>query len=98
MGSSSSWQETAKRTQEYRDKTVAAVNPPEVPIEQLSLNVSKIPQDVLDPKDVELTETTPETLLKQLASGDITSVDLTKAFLRRAALAQKLVSYLLVPC
>lgn len=92
MGSSSTWQETAKKTQEYRDETVAAVNTPDIATKQLPLNVSNIPRDLLKPKEVELTETAPETLLKQLASGDISSVNLTEAFLRRAALAQKLVS------
>ncbi len=85
------WQEVAQIAQELRDKSIAEVEPtvPDVPSE-LPLNVSKIPAELLSNAEIGITETSPENLLASLASGKLTSVEVTNAFLRRAALAQKL--------
>ncbi|KAL1970451.1 hypothetical protein VTN77DRAFT_4095 [Rasamsonia byssochlamydoides] len=85
------WQEVAKLAQEARDKSIALVQPPvpDVPAD-LPGNVSEIPKQLLTPSEVEITETAPETLVQELASGKLTSVQVVTAFLRRAGLAQKL--------
>lgn len=88
----STWQETARQMQDYRDASLAAVEPaiPDVPPE-LSLNVTGIPQQLLSAREVEITETLPEDLVTRMAAGELASTEVTKAFLRRAGLAQKLV-------
>jgi amidase len=86
------WQEVAAPAQEARDKSIALVQPPvpKVPVD-LPLNVTRIPGQLLTPSEVEITETAPEILVQKLASGELTSVEVITAFLRRAGLAQKLV-------
>lgn len=87
-----SWQETAARVQQYRDSSLR-VEPPLSGIPgELPQNVTEIPRKVLSPEEFDITERSLEELLKLLASGELSSVTVTKAFLRRAALAQKLVS------
>ena len=85
------WQEVAHTAQELRDKSIAEVESvvPDVPSE-LPLNVSRIPAELLSKAEIDITETSPEVLLTSLASGSLSSVDVTNAFLRRAGLAQKL--------
>lgn len=79
---------------DHRDATVAAIEPPlpELPSE-LPLNVTGIPKTVLTARELELTESPAEDLLTVLAAGYVTSGEVTRAFLRRAALAQRLVSF-----
>ncbi|KAF2454224.1 putative glutamyl-tRNA amidotransferase subunit A [Lineolata rhizophorae] len=86
-----SWEDVVKAAQAHRDETIAAVEPPvpDVPAE-LPLDVTPLPRQLLSAREVELTETPPEELAALLAKGQLTSVELTKAFLRRAGLAQKL--------
>jgi amidase len=88
------WQETAKQMQDHRDATIAAIEPtlPDLPAE-LPLNVTGILKTILTEREIELTESPPEDLLTVLAAGYVTSTEITKAFLRRAALAQKLVCF-----
>lgn len=87
-----SWQDIAKIAQDLRDQTIAGVKPaiPDIPSE-LPLNVSKLARELLSDAEVTITETAPEQLLRALASGKLTSTEVTNAFLRRAGLAQKLV-------
>lgn len=86
------WQEIAQIAQEVRDKSIAQVQPPvpEVP-EDLPLNVTSIPKNLLAPREIEITETAPEVLVQKLATGEWKCVEVTNSFLRRAGLAQKLV-------
>ena len=86
------WKEVAKTAQELRDKSLAALEPPlpEVPTE-LPLNVTHLPRQLLTKEEVAITESLTEDLVASLASGKLKSLDVTKAFLRRAGLAQKLV-------
>ncbi|MCJ1378120.1 hypothetical protein MMC17_001216 [Xylographa soralifera] len=86
-----SWQEVAKTAQEYRDASIGRVEPavPNVP-QYLPRDVTSIPKELLSKEEVEITQTLTEDLLKSLASGELTSTTITKAFLRRAGLAQKL--------
>ena len=87
------WQTVAKKAQDHRDKSIAEVQPaiPEVPAE-LPLDVTGLPKELLNEKEVSITEKPAEELVEALASGKLTSVEVTSAFLRRAGLAQKLVS------
>lgn len=87
------WQDTAKVAQDLRDKSIAEVQPavPDVPSE-LPPNVIGLPKTLLSEAEVALTEKRPEELLAALATGAISSSTITLAFLRRAGLAQKLVS------
>ncbi|EXJ95962.1 hypothetical protein A1O1_01087 [Capronia coronata CBS 617.96] len=87
------WQEVAKQAQLLRDKSIDQIQPPvpEVPSPaELPLNVTSIPRKLLDEAELKITESPPEELLKSLASGELSSVDVTTAFLRRAGIAQKL--------
>lgn len=89
----STWQETAKQLQDHRDATIAALDPPLPALpNELPLNVTGIPRQVLTEREMELTESSPEYLLNGLAAGFVTSTEVTTAFLRRAGLAQKLVN------
>ncbi len=54
-------------------------------------NSTNIPSINLQAEDVEITASLPEELVKLLANGELTATEVTTAFLRRAALAQKLV-------
>lgn len=76
--------------QKHRDETIAAVSPavPDVPVE-LPLNVSKISSTLLSKEELIITDSSPEHLLTSLASGELTAVSVSNAFLRRAGLAQK---------
>lgn len=88
-----SWQDVAATAQAYRDKTIAAIEPkvPEIPAHN-ALNVTTFPAKLLSPDVVEITELPTETLLDRMATGNITSTQVTKAFLQRAGLAGKLVN------
>jgi hypothetical protein len=89
------WQEVAKLAQGLRDKSIDQIQPaiPAVPSQgELPLNTTSLPRKLLGEAEVEITETPPEALLKSLASGELSSVEVTTAFLRRAGIAQGLVS------
>lgn len=90
------WQEIAKLAQDHRDSSIAELSPavPEVP-SKLPLNVTGLPKQLLEPKEVEITESSTETLLASLANGELSSVEVVEAFLRRAGLAAKLVGFFL---
>ena len=88
-----SWSKTASRVQEYRAQGLQQVQPPlpEIP-SKLSQDVTSVPQQLLLPRELEITQLPPECLLSRLAAGKLTSEEVTQAYLRRAALAQELVS------
>lgn len=94
----SPWQDIAHQVQSHRDHTLGQIKPciPDVPY-SLPLNVTAIPQTLLSPREVEITTTCAEDLIVSLATGTLTSTEVTNAFLRRAGLAQKLVIALSVP-
>ncbi|KAF3399618.1 hypothetical protein DPV78_007112 [Talaromyces pinophilus] len=88
-----SWQEIAQIAQDVRDESIAQVQPPVPGVpDDLPLNVTSIPKQLLTSREIEITETAPEVLVQKLASGDWTCVEITNSFLRRAGLAQKLVN------
>lgn len=85
------WQEISKDMRQHRDNTFAKVDPPipDVPRE-LPLNVTTLPKELLSEAVIAITDLPAETLLTRLASGDLSSVGVVKAFLQRAGLASKL--------
>lgn len=87
------WQEVVTTAQNYRDESIKRVEPavPDVP-QYLPRDVTLIPKELLSAEEIKVTETAAEDLLKSIASGHLTSTTVIKAFLRRAGLAQKLVS------
>ena len=89
------WQEVAKAAQEYRDASIVRVEPavPEVP-KELALDVTKLPQELLSEQEVEITHSLAEDLITSISSGKLSCTAVIKAFLRRAGLAQRLVSLL----
>ncbi|KAE9373330.1 amidase [Stipitochalara longipes BDJ] len=90
------WQEITKEAQDHRDASLATFAkdfPAEITPDDfadLPDNSANIPGMVLQARDLKITESLPEELVKLLANGDLSAVDVTTAFLRRAALAQKL--------
>ncbi|KAK1035541.1 hypothetical protein LTS16_014497 [Friedmanniomyces endolithicus] len=86
-----SWQDISAAMLKHREQTIAAIEPavPDPP-KELPLNVTGIPKQLLPADVISITETPTEKLLQKLASGGISSTDVTKAFLQRAGLASKL--------
>ncbi|CAD6445972.1 41e683fe-58ed-426e-beb6-afdce751dde1 [Sclerotinia trifoliorum] len=87
--SGASWQEVAKDRQRHRDGTIAAVQPAIPDITNIPLNTLSVARQVLTPDEIKITEATVEDLLTKLAKGELSSTEVTNAFLRRAGLAQK---------
>jgi len=99
-----SWQETVAKAQCHRDNSLASADR-----DVLSAALQRIgkhfkgppkghldlPGEVLQPRDVKITETLPEELVKMLASKQLTATEVTRAFLRRAVVAQTVVSRIL---
>lgn len=91
------WQEIAKEAEDHRrvslEKAIA-ISPTALKHNwdaQPRCSVD-VPGKVLHPKDLQITQMLPEELVRLMASGELSSVDVTTAFLRRAVLAQVLVS------
>ncbi|KAK0922625.1 hypothetical protein LTR91_004360 [Friedmanniomyces endolithicus] len=86
-----SWQDISATMLKHREQTIAAIEPaiPDPP-KELPLNVTGIPKQLLPADVISITETPTERLLQNLASGTLSSTDVTKAFLQRAGLASKL--------
>ncbi|TGO28232.1 hypothetical protein BPAE_0030g00180 [Botrytis paeoniae] len=94
------WQDVPSKVQKHRDATIAKVEPGIVEItENLPRRVISLPRKYLSSEEVTITETPIEELLDSLATGMLSSLAVTKAFLRRAVIAQKLVNcvYELLP-
>ena len=91
------WQQIAQEAQDHRDASLAQVGlTASAGFEQsgsLPKSSLNVPEKVLEHHDLRITETLPEDLLKRLAIGELSTTEVTTAFLRRAVLAQKLVSH-----
>lgn len=85
-----SWQEKAKEARDLRDETLSKVDPPfENLPDPLPLSSQDLPKQYLTPREYELTQNYDAIeLLEMLCGKKTTSEELTRAFLRRAALAQ----------
>lgn len=89
--SGASWQEVAKDRQRHRDETISAVEPAIPEITNVPLNTLSVAKQVLTADEIKITEATVEHLVAKLAKGELSSIKVASAFLRRAALAQKVV-------
>ena len=86
------WQAIADKVQRHRESSLALVEPPvPEPAHPLSQNVTAMPEKLLSPQEIDITTKPMAGLLASLANGELSSTDVTNAYLRRAALAQKLV-------
>ena len=85
------WQDIAKEAQDYRDVTIAQLSPPPplIPVD-LHKNVIDIPKQLLAQHVVSITHLLPEELITSLAIGQLSAVEVTSAFLQRAAISQGL--------
>ncbi|KAH8200883.1 hypothetical protein TruAng_004969 [Truncatella angustata] len=90
MSTQKTWQDRVLEAQEFRHQGLGLVQPalsglPDV----LPQNSTSLPVAVLTPRELELTEKyTAVELLERLRSREVSSEEVTRAFLRRAALAQ----------
>ena len=86
------WQDIARRVQDHRDSTLAKVKPADPPLpDSFPTRVIDVPRKHLPAKVIEITESPIDHLLKSLAEGKLTALEVTEAFLSRTAIAQKLV-------
>ncbi|KAB8298765.1 hypothetical protein EYC80_000940 [Monilinia laxa] len=85
-----SWQEVAKDRQRHRDETISAVEPTIPEITDVPLNTLSVAKQVLTADELKITEATVEDLVAKLAKGELSSIQVASAFLRRAGLAQKM--------
>ncbi|KAJ5090880.1 hypothetical protein N7532_009564 [Penicillium argentinense] len=95
-----SWQETARQVQAVRDRSIESVDPYVAAFpEKLKGRVIDVPRKYLTSAEQAITESPAEALVASLAAGKLTAVAVTNAFLRRAAIAQKLTNciYELLP-
>ncbi|KAJ6257444.1 Acetamidase [Drechslerella dactyloides] len=88
------WQKIAIERQQYRDASISRISPriPDIKSANLPLNVLNKARSMLTRQEVKITEMSSTELLGLLASGKLTAVEVTNAFLRRAGVAQKLVN------
>jgi hypothetical protein len=88
-------QELINKTLAVRDNSLAGIKPPlqldRVP-DPLPSNVTAIPPKLLTDEEIEITSYDAEELLEAIRSKKFSCVTVTKAFLRRAAVAQAVVS------
>ena len=92
---SHSWQDAASRAQAGVYDTIPAkwrLSPAQLKLAE-DANVMNVPLTcgILTPEQLAITEQTATELLTKLASGKLTSVDVTEAFCARAAIAHQLV-------
>ncbi|KAF2727068.1 amidase [Polyplosphaeria fusca] len=89
------WQDIAKEAQEHRDSTISQLSPPapKAPSDHPK-NVVSIPETLLDENEIRITNLPPEALLEALLAGHLSAVEVTTAYLRRAAIAQGLTNCL----
>ncbi|KAK6538563.1 hypothetical protein TWF694_010142 [Orbilia ellipsospora] len=95
---SSTWQSIAAERQAHRDSTIKELSTLPDPIQvpdfgdpsKLPLNVYSLGREPLSLHETNITELSPTILLSKLANGSLSAVELTRAFLKRAAIAQKL--------
>lgn len=88
---SKAWTAVAEEAQAHRDATIAALSPlaPMVP-SILPKNMLHIPDELLNHPTLSITNLSPEHLLQALSNGRLSAVEVTNAYLQRAAVAQGL--------
>ncbi len=86
------WQEIAAEAQKLRDDSLLEVEGvPDLP-DPLPHNVMGVPDEVLSDRAVEITSLSLDEVVRLTSSGALTAVEVTKAFLQRCVLAQKMVT------
>ena len=89
----SPWQECASQVQVVRDRSIEQVDPAITALSDTHTGrVIDVPRKHLSQTEQAITESSAEALVTSLAAGKLTATAVTNAFLRRAAIAQKLVS------
>ncbi|KAF1933707.1 amidase [Didymella exigua CBS 183.55] len=85
------WTDVAEEAHRHRDATIAALSPPapKVPSD-LPKNTMHVPDQLLDHSVLPVTKLLPEELLLSLSTGQLSAVQVTTAYLQRAAVAQGL--------
>ncbi|KAJ4991722.1 acetamidase [Stagonosporopsis vannaccii] len=85
------WTVIAAEAQSHRDATIGVLSPsaPKIPT-KLPNYVLHLPKQLLDPSSLAITDLLPEDLLQSLSAGHLSAVQVTTAFLQRAAVAQGL--------
>jgi amidase len=85
------WQDIAREAQAYRDESIGKLPTlvPQVPT-SLPKNVITLPEQLFSQRILSITNLPSEELITSLAQGQISAVDVTSAFLQRAALSQGL--------
>jgi hypothetical protein len=91
ISSGATWQEVSADRQKHREATLSLLDPPLPPIPEIPINTIPLASKYLTAEEIKFTETLVEDLVPQLANGELSSVTVIKAFLRRAGLAQKAV-------
>ena len=77
---------------EFRDASISRVQPPLSPLPSpLPKNVTRIANTILTPEELKITSYNAVELIQAIREKIFTCEAVTRAFLRRAALAQKLV-------
>lgn len=90
-GQKRAWTEIAEEAQIHRDTTITALSPPapKVP-SSLPKSVLHMSEQLLDPSTLAITRLLPQELLQSLTAGHLSAVEVTTAYLQRAAVAQGL--------
>lgn len=89
------WEDRVAPVRAKREASLAKVEPAlkTLPTD-LPLNSQALPRELLTPREIEITEDyTVKQLLAKLKSREISSEEVTRAFLRRAAVAQAAVRH-----
>ena len=94
IASGATWQEVAADRQSYQDATIASLEPALPSLAEIPQNTIAIAKQILTEAEIRITEYTVEELVPKLAAGDLSAVEVVKAFMRRAGLAQKVVCLL----
>jgi amidase len=85
------WQDKAAWAQTKRNASLAKVSPKLIGVpewENMPQNSRELPKEILTPREIELTENYGITeLLRLLRTREVSVEEVTRAFLRRAALA-----------
>lgn len=89
------WAEVAEEAQCHRGATITTLSPPapNVPSD-LPKNTLQVPGQLLDESVLSITALLPEELLNALSTGQLSAVQVTVAYLQRAAVAQGLTNCL----
>lgn len=91
-----SWQEVARAAQEHREHSLSLFQTADIPTgESITKQVIDLPRRLLDEEGVAITELALDQIVQSTLAGSLSVQKVTQAFLRRAALAQKLASLII---